>query len=77
MFIGLLTAFILKHTPGIREEPVKEITVIVVFGYLSYMVTEAMGFSGIIALFCSGFTMSHYAYYNISFSAQSGSSLAI
>jgi NhaP-type Na+/H+ or K+/H+ antiporter len=33
--------------------------------YFSYLVGDYMGLSGIVALFCSSVTMSHYALHNI------------
>ena len=49
-----------------QEHPVREILLLFVLAYLSYMVTEILAFSGIMALFCCGFTMNHYTYYNLS-----------
>ena len=63
---GLITSLVLKHTPDINASPVKETTIIVVFAYLSYLFAEQFEYSGIIVLFSCGFTMSHYAYHNLS-----------
>jgi NhaP-type Na+/H+ or K+/H+ antiporter len=41
------------------------------------MISEELNFSGIIAIFCCGFTMNHYTYYNLSEDSQNGSVLAI
>ena len=74
---GLIASLILKHVPEINKAPVKECTIIMVFAYLSYLFSERFEFSGIITLFCCGFTMSHYAYHNISEEGQQGSMIAI
>ena len=41
------------------------------------MISEELNLSGIITLFCCGFTMNHYTYYNLSEDSKSGSVLAI
>ena len=45
--------------------------------YLSYLISENIEFSGIITLFSCGFTMAHYAYFNMSRVAQKGSKIAV
>ena len=50
---------------------------IFVLAYLSYMISEELNLSGIITLFCCGFTMNHYTYYNLSEDSKGGSALAI
>jgi len=74
---GLITSLVLKHLPYLNENPVKETTIIIVFAYLSFLFAEEFKFSGIITLFSSGFTMSHYAYYNVSRECQSGSKIIV
>ena len=74
---GFLSAFLTKKVVNFQEHPVREILLLLVLAYLSYMVTEILAFSGIMALFCCGFTMNHYTYYNLSRQSQSGSVLSI
>ena len=50
---------------------------IFILAYLSYMISEELNLSGIITLFCCGFTMNHYTYYNLSEDSKGGSVLAI
>ena len=45
--------------------------------YLSYLIAESFHLSGIITLFCCGFTMAHYAYHNVTQECQTGSILAV
>lgn len=77
IFFGMLSAFITKKLVNFKEQPAREIILIFVLAYLSYMISEELSFSGIIALFCCGFTMNHYTYYNLSEDSKSGSVLAI
>ena len=75
--IGLIAALFIKIIPELHSDCVKETMVIFIFGYLSYLVADLLGQSGIISLFCCGFTLAHYAYFNISSEAQVGSKVAV
>lgn len=66
IIFGLLSAFITKRIVTLKEHPVREIIMIFILAYLSYMISEILDFSGIMTLFCCGFTMNHYTYYNLS-----------
>ncbi len=66
-----------KKVVNFKEHPVREIIMLFVIAYMSYMVSEILSFSGIMTLFCCGFTMNHYTYYNLSKESKSGSVLAI
>ena len=63
--LGLLTSYIYKHT-SIREIPKLESTLLFLFCYFCYATAEAMGLSGIMALFFNGIVLSHYNSYNLS-----------
>jgi NhaP-type Na+/H+ or K+/H+ antiporter len=76
VFFGLLTSLVLKYIPKLSRQPVKECTILLVMAYISYLVAEHIEFSGITTLFCCGFTMSHYAFHNISAECQIGSTIA-
>ncbi|CDW76774.1 sodium hydrogen exchanger [Stylonychia lemnae] len=75
--VGLFTSLILKHMPNFHNEPHKEIIIILVFAYTSYLLSEHFEQSGIITLFCCGFTMSHYAYHNVSQECQVASKIIV
>jgi len=62
IFFGLVTAFVLKNLPHLDQHPVREIFLILLTAYMSYIVSEMFGMSGIITLFCCGCIMSNYAY---------------
>ena len=66
LFIGLISAFISKRIKSIKGHTVKEIFLIVLLGYLSYIIGESLGLSAIMSLFVCGVTMSHYTFHNIS-----------
>jgi solute carrier family 9 (sodium/hydrogen exchanger), member 6/7 len=73
--VGLSTSLILKRFPGISMHPERESTVVILFGYLSYTISEILGLSGIMAIFFCGVIMAHYAWHNLSTKSQEGTQL--
>lgn len=61
---ALLNAKILKRFKRLREHPVHQTSLVLLFGYLSYALAESFDISGIVSVFVSGLTLSHYRYYN-------------
>lgn len=57
--------------------PVREVFLIILIAYLSYVTAELLEMSGIMTLFCCGITMSQYTFYNISKKSQRGARLAV
>mmetsp|Transcript_24259 Transcript_24259/g.26936 ORF Transcript_24259/g.26936 Transcript_24259/m.26936 type:complete len:189 (+) Transcript_24259:514-1080(+) len=74
---GLISAAISKYFTSFKESPPKEVFLIILFSYLSYILSEVFGMSAIMTLFVCGVTMSHYTYHNISEASQKGSVMAI
>ena len=72
---GLLCSFLLKILKTVHLSRVQETSLIVFFAFLTYLITEMMHFSPIIALLFCGIFMSHYAFYNLSFQAREESSI--
>ncbi|KAL3007026.1 hypothetical protein AAZX31_08G312900 [Glycine max] len=62
---GLLTAYILKALSFGRHSSVREISLMILMAYLSYMLAELFDLSGILTVFFCGILMSHYAWYNV------------
>ncbi|CAK4221727.1 unnamed protein product [Aphanomyces euteiches] len=59
--VCLVSAFMLKHAdPSLQLYPSYEISIILLSAYISYVVGDLAGLSGIVALFFSGVLMSHY-----------------
>jgi solute carrier family 9 (sodium/hydrogen exchanger), member 8 len=69
VLIGLLCSFIFKNT-HIKKYPKYEITTLILTAFGSYALSEAISMSGIMALFFTGITLSHYNFYNLSESSQ-------
>ena len=72
---GLLCSFLLKLLRQVHLNRVQETSIIIFFAFLTYLITEMMHFSPIIALLFCGIFMSHYAFYNLSFQAREESSI--
>ena len=68
--LGLLASFLYKHTT-LRDYPHLETSLLFMFCYLCYSTAEALGLSGIMALFFQGIVLSHYNSYNLSDTAHS------
>jgi NhaP-type Na+/H+ or K+/H+ antiporter len=65
IFFGLLASLILKKV-NMNEHPVGECIILQATAYLAYIFAEQFSFSGIITMFSCGFTLAHYAFFNIS-----------
>lgn len=76
LLFGLLSAYVLKKFRFLTVNPVIEVNMIFVFGYLSYSVTELFHYSGIIALLVAGVVMAKYSWYNLSPQAKQVTSIA-
>lgn len=74
---GLLCSYVFKKVQGLDQHQVREIFLLLLFAYASYIFSEMFGFSGVITLFCCGFTMSYYAFQNLSQKSKISSTLAI
>ncbi|CAJ2639915.1 unnamed protein product [Trifolium pratense] len=62
---GLITAYILKALSFGRHSSVREISMMMLMAYLSYMLAELFELSGILTVFFCGISMSHYAWHNV------------
>lgn len=64
--VCFISAFILKQAdPALQRYPSYEISIVLLSAYLSYVIADLVGMSGIVALFFSGVLISHYHLYNI------------
>lgn len=62
---SLVSALVLKHV-NFRRYSSLEIAVVIVFAYAPYLMAEAVGLSGIMAILFAGIGMSHYTFFNLS-----------
>ncbi|KAL3143986.1 hypothetical protein ABBQ32_003794 [Trebouxia sp. C0010 RCD-2024] len=60
---GLTAALLLKASPNIHVH--QAVSMVGMIAYLSYLVAEHFGCSGIVAIFTCAVVMSHYAMYNV------------
>lgn len=66
LFIGFVICFLLKKVSTLKEYPVKETSLIMLVGYISYLVSESLNLSGIISLFSCAVIIGHYGYNSLS-----------
>ncbi|XP_028065717.1 sodium/hydrogen exchanger 4 isoform X2 [Camellia sinensis] len=67
---GLSTAYILKGLNFGKHSSVREIALMTLMAYLSYMLAELLQLSGILTVFFCGILMSHYAWHNVTESSR-------
>ncbi|KAK4482215.1 hypothetical protein RD792_009357 [Penstemon davidsonii] len=65
VMIGLLCAFIIKRLYFGRNSADREIALMILMAYLSYIMAELFNLSGILTVFFCGIVMSHYTWHNI------------
>lgn len=66
LLFGLISALIFKHFRSLTHSPVTEAVLLFIFAFMSYAISEAAEYSGIISLLTAGITMAHYTWYNLS-----------
>ncbi|PIN14378.1 Sodium/hydrogen exchanger protein [Handroanthus impetiginosus] len=62
---GLLSAYIIKKLYFGRHSTDREVAIMMLMAYLSYMMAELFYLSGILTVFFCGIVMSHYTWYNV------------
>ncbi|KAI4369586.1 hypothetical protein MLD38_018011 [Melastoma candidum] len=67
---GLLSAFIIKKLYFGRHSTDREVALMILMAYLSYMVAELFHLSAILTVFFCGIVMSHYTWHNVTESSR-------
>eukprot|EP00775_Hariotina_reticulata_P008651 gene8651-8832_t len=68
--IGLLSALLVRHVFGRQHDCDRELLLLALLGYLSYLLADAADLSPILSLFFCGVTMSHYSWHSLGPAAQ-------
>ncbi|KAK3415601.1 hypothetical protein EUGRSUZ_H01210 [Eucalyptus grandis] len=63
--VGLLSAYIIKKLYFGRHSTDREVALMILMAYLSYMMAELFSLSGILTVFFCGIVMSHYTWHNV------------
>ena len=61
ILVGLLCSFMLKRVKNLTESATREASLIIMFGYLSYIIAEMVELSGIMTIFCCGLVIDKYS----------------
>jgi sodium/hydrogen exchanger 8 len=67
---GLLSAYIIKTLYFGRHSTDREIAIMTLMAYLSYVLAELLFLSGILTVFFCGIVMSHYTWHNVTESSR-------
>ncbi|NP_001307756.1 sodium/hydrogen exchanger 2-like [Zea mays] len=70
VFTGLLSAYIIKKLYIGRHSTDREVALMMLMAYLSYMLAELLDLSGILTVFFCGIVMSHYTWHNVTESSR-------
>ncbi|XP_043722839.1 sodium/hydrogen exchanger 2-like [Telopea speciosissima] len=68
--VGLISAYIIKTLYFGRHSTDREVAVMMLMAYLSYMLAELLSLSGILTIFFCGIVMSHYTWHNVTESSR-------
>jgi len=63
---GIFSSLLFKKCRFLTHSAITETLLIVIIAFISYMISEATGESGIITLLTCGISMAHYTWYNLS-----------
>ncbi|KAI8842725.1 Sodium/hydrogen exchanger family-domain-containing protein [Chytriomyces cf. hyalinus JEL632] len=74
--VALLFAKITKHVT-LEEGSVYEMTMLIIFAYMSYLLADVLGLTGIISIFFCGIAMAHYAAGNMTEEARQGTKMTL
>eukprot|EP01083_Nonionella_stella_P071076 190660_1 len=70
--VGLISALYFRFV-RMQPTPKTELTLVFLFGYLAYSISDLAGQSGIIAVFFCGVCMSHYTFHSLTHESQEAS----
>ncbi|CBI26120.3 hypothetical protein AAG906_027549 [Vitis piasezkii] len=70
VFAGLLSAYIIKKLYFGRHSTDREVAIMILMAYLSYMLAELFYLSAILTVFFCGIVMSHYTWHNVTESSR-------
>ncbi|KAE8701464.1 Sodium/hydrogen exchanger 2 [Hibiscus syriacus] len=68
--VGLLSAYIIKKLYMGRHSTDREVALMILMAYLSYMMAELFSLSSILTVFFCGIVMSHYTWHNVTESSR-------
>nr|WFD52757.1 NHX11 [Nitraria sibirica] len=70
VLVGLVSAFTIKKLYMGRHSTDREVALMILMAYLSYMLAELFYLSGILTVFFCGIVMSHYTWHNVTESSR-------
>jgi NhaP-type Na+/H+ or K+/H+ antiporter len=74
---GLIIARVMKVYPEMQKSPVHQTALFALGAYISFCISDALSYSGVLTVFFSGLTLSHYAYHSLSDEAKKSTKVRI
>ena len=74
--LGCVSSLLFKHV-DLRDQPLIQLSVFILFCYLPFVLGEMCYMSGIVAILFTGLTMKHYTYNNLSDEVKSMSNMIV
>lgn len=71
--LGMLSSLVLKLLKEFTISSIIQTFIILIFGFLSFLTSELMGYSGVISILVSGIVMSQYTFQNLDHFAKQNS----
>ena len=69
-YLALLCSKLFQKSRFLSTNPVAEVTMIYMFGILSYIIAEIAHMSGVITVLVCGIVLAHFNFYNLSITGQ-------
>ena len=66
VFFGILTGLLTKHCRFLTRSSIHETFTLILFGILSYYISDLLKMSGIISIIVTAVMQAHYSWYNLS-----------
>ena len=73
--IGIIHALFLRIMKKFKLNRVQEITTILLFGFISFIICDCLNLSSMTSLLACGLCMSHYTFYNLKYQTREESAL--
>ena len=75
IIIGICHSLFLRYMKKFNLDRVQEISTMLLFGFISYILCNCLNLSGIVSILACGLCMSHYMFYNLQYQTREESAL--
>lgn len=75
-YLALICSKIFQQSRFLSLNPVAEVTILYMFGIMSYVIAEILHMSGVITVLVCGICLAHFNFYNLSVTGQISTGIA-